>query len=205
MLANATFDSYNGIESAGRAGSPSLRESHEIRGCVAWLGASWQSAGFRRSASRFSRLKVGEIRPHDPAQRPIVGRQFPAARPLVALAGVHHPDSPDDRASAAHDRQRACRDAARRSRRLVNPDKRAGDPFTLSDSPDPPSLGLEAEPGIKLVGQPRIPAMTQYAPALAGPLLTSSSQKRGRLRSRGSCGCPTLRPRSWLRFRAARP
>jgi hypothetical protein len=59
----------------------------------------------------------------------------------------------------------------------LNPDKRSGDPFTLDDSPDPPSLGLElSDPDIKLVGQPRIPAMTQYAPALAGPLLTSSAK-----------------------------
>ncbi len=58
----------------------------------------------------------------------------------------------------------------------VNPDKRSGDPFTIADSPDPPSLGLEqADPAIKLVGQPRIASMSQYAPELASPLLTSSS------------------------------
>ena len=41
---------------------------------------------------------------------------------------------------------------------------RAGDPFTTNDSPDPPSLGLEpADPQIKLVGQPEIASLAQFA------------------------------------------
>jgi hypothetical protein len=49
--------------------------------------------------------------------------------------------------------------------------KRSGDPFTLNDSLDPPSLGLEpADSRIKLVGQPQIASLTQYAPVLAGPM-----------------------------------
>jgi hypothetical protein len=47
---------------------------------------------------------------------------------------------------------------------------RAGDPFTLTDSPDPPSIGLgPADPDLKLVGQPEVASLNHYAPALAGP------------------------------------
>jgi hypothetical protein len=47
---------------------------------------------------------------------------------------------------------------------------RAGDPFTLTDSPDPPSIGLgPADSDLKLVGQPEISSLNHYAPALAGP------------------------------------
>jgi hypothetical protein len=50
------------------------------------------------------------------------------------------------------------------------PADRAGDPFTREDTPDPPSLGLTpVDPELKLVGQPEIAALAQYAPALAGP------------------------------------
>lgn len=45
----------------------------------------------------------------------------------------------------------------------------AGDPFTTTNSPDPPSIGLDSDPQLKLAGQPEIPSMTQFAPALAGP------------------------------------
>ena len=49
---------------------------------------------------------------------------------------------------------------------------RAGDPFTTNDSPDPPSLGLEpADSPIKLVGQPEIASLAQFAPVMASPLL----------------------------------
>jgi hypothetical protein len=51
---------------------------------------------------------------------------------------------------------------------------RAGDPFTTNDSPDPPSLGLESnDPDIKLVGQPQIASLAQFAPAMASPLLAA--------------------------------
>ena len=52
---------------------------------------------------------------------------------------------------------------------------RAGDPFTTNDSPDPPSLGLApTDPDIKLVGQPQIASLSQFAPAMASPLLPAS-------------------------------
>jgi Squalene-hopene cyclase C-terminal domain len=47
--------------------------------------------------------------------------------------------------------------------------KQAGDPFTLTNSPDPPSLGLDPDPLLKLAAQPEIPSLTQFAPALASP------------------------------------
>src|SRR5438046_5286376 len=47
---------------------------------------------------------------------------------------------------------------------------RSGDPFTTTDSADPPSLGLEpSDSQLKLVGQPEIAALRQYAPVFAGP------------------------------------
>ncbi len=50
------------------------------------------------------------------------------------------------------------------------PADRAGDPFTTTDSPDPPSLGVGPEdPDLKLVGQPEIASLSHYAPVLAGP------------------------------------
>jgi hypothetical protein len=49
---------------------------------------------------------------------------------------------------------------------------RAGDPFTKNDSDDPPSMGLEpADSDIKLVGQPQIASLTQFAPAMASPIM----------------------------------
>ena len=47
--------------------------------------------------------------------------------------------------------------------------KQAGDPFTVTNTPDPPSIGLDSDPQLKLVGQPEIPSMNHFAPALAGP------------------------------------
>lgn len=47
--------------------------------------------------------------------------------------------------------------------------RQAGDPFTLTNTPDPPSIGLDSEPELKLVGQPEIRSLTQFAPALASP------------------------------------
>jgi len=55
--------------------------------------------------------------------------------------------------------------------------KRSGDPFTLNDSLDPPSLGLEpADSPLKLVGQPQIASLTQYAPVLGGPMSLSKTK-----------------------------
>jgi len=55
--------------------------------------------------------------------------------------------------------------------------KRSGDPFTLEDSKDPPSLGLEpVDSQIKLVGQPQIAALSQFAPALGGPFSLSTNK-----------------------------
>jgi Squalene-hopene cyclase C-terminal domain len=62
---------------------------------------------------------------------------------------------------------------------LVEAD-RAGDPFTREDSPDPPSLGLTStEPELRLVGQPEIPALSQFAPSLAGPSSLSNPNVSG--------------------------
>jgi hypothetical protein len=48
---------------------------------------------------------------------------------------------------------------------------RSGDPFTKNDSPDPPSLGLEpVDSTIKLVGEPQIASLSQFAPVMASPL-----------------------------------
>ncbi len=47
--------------------------------------------------------------------------------------------------------------------------KQAGDPFTLTNSADPPSLGLDSDPQLKLVGQPEIRSLNQFAPSFAGP------------------------------------
>jgi hypothetical protein len=49
---------------------------------------------------------------------------------------------------------------------------RAGDPFTTNDSADPPSMGLESsDPQLKLIGQPQIASLTQFAPVMASPLM----------------------------------
>jgi hypothetical protein len=62
---------------------------------------------------------------------------------------------------------------------LVQAD-RAGDPFTKDDTPDPPSLGLgPADPELRLVGQPEVPAVTQFAPSLAGPPVLANSNVAG--------------------------
>src|ERR1700761_6910020 len=47
--------------------------------------------------------------------------------------------------------------------------KQAGDPFTMTNSPDPPSIGLDSDPQLKLVGQPEVPSLNHFAPAFAGP------------------------------------
>jgi len=52
----------------------------------------------------------------------------------------------------------------------LTPANRSGDPFTLEDNLNPPSLGLTpADPALKLVGEPQITAITQYAPVLGAP------------------------------------
>ena len=58
--------------------------------------------------------------------------------------------------------------------------KRSGDPFTLEDSKNPPSLGLEpVDTQLKLVGQPQIASLSQFAPALGGPIALSSNKIDG--------------------------
>jgi hypothetical protein len=47
--------------------------------------------------------------------------------------------------------------------------KQAGDPFTVTNTPDPPSIGLEAEPQLKMVGTPELRSLSQFAPTFAGP------------------------------------
>lgn len=54
---------------------------------------------------------------------------------------------------------------------------RAGDPFTTNDSPDPPSMGLEsADPQLKLVAQPEIASLAQFAPVMASPLFPTNAK-----------------------------
>ena len=48
----------------------------------------------------------------------------------------------------------------------------AGDPFTVTNTPDPPSIGMDSDPQLKLVGQPEVPSLTHFAPALAAPTPT---------------------------------
>jgi hypothetical protein len=56
------------------------------------------------------------------------------------------------------------------------PANQSGDPFTLENSPDPPSLGLTpADPELKLVGEPQIPTLTQYTPVLGAPPVVSKT------------------------------
>ena len=47
--------------------------------------------------------------------------------------------------------------------------KQAGDPFTVAQSADPPSIGLDPDPHLKLAGQPEMPNLVHYAPVLAAP------------------------------------
>jgi hypothetical protein len=57
------------------------------------------------------------------------------------------------------------------------PANRSGDPFTIEDSPDPPSLGLTpADPSLKLVGEPQLPALTQYTPVLGAPPVLAKAE-----------------------------
>jgi hypothetical protein len=54
---------------------------------------------------------------------------------------------------------------------------RSGDPFTKNDSPDPPSLGLDpGDSDLKLVGQPEIASLAQFAPVMASPLMPSKAK-----------------------------
>ncbi|MGO9467152.1 MAG: prenyltransferase/squalene oxidase repeat-containing protein [Isosphaeraceae bacterium] len=58
----------------------------------------------------------------------------------------------------------------------LTPASRSGDPFTIEDNANPPSLGLTpADPLLKLVGEPQIAALTQYAPVLGAPNLLSKT------------------------------
>ncbi len=47
--------------------------------------------------------------------------------------------------------------------------KQAGDPFTLTNTPDPPSIGQDPDPELKLVGQPELRSLSQFTPVFAGP------------------------------------
>jgi hypothetical protein len=56
------------------------------------------------------------------------------------------------------------------------PANRSGDPFTIEDTPDPPSLGLApVDASLKLVGEPQIASLTQYAPVLGAPPVLSKT------------------------------
>ncbi len=47
--------------------------------------------------------------------------------------------------------------------------KQAGDPFTTEKSADPPSIGIDPDPQMKLVGQPEVRSLEQFTPNFAGP------------------------------------
>jgi Squalene-hopene cyclase C-terminal domain/Prenyltransferase and squalene oxidase repeat len=58
------------------------------------------------------------------------------------------------------------------------PAKQSGDPFTLEQSLNPPSIGLEPEhSGLQMTGQPHLASLTHYAPSLAGPSPLSGTLK----------------------------
>ncbi len=51
---------------------------------------------------------------------------------------------------------------------LVNASQ-AGDPFTTETTPDPPSIGFDPDPQLKLAGQPAMRSLEQYTPRFAAP------------------------------------
>jgi hypothetical protein len=72
------------------------------------------------------------------------------------------------------------------------PAKRSGDPFTLEQNLNPPSIGLEPEhSGMQMVGQPRLASLTEYAPALAGPSPLAGKTKIDRTAT-GGIALPNL-------------
>jgi hypothetical protein len=59
----------------------------------------------------------------------------------------------------------------------LTPANRSGDPFTIEDTPNPPSLGLTpVDSALKLVGEPQIPTLTQYSPVLGAPPVLSKAE-----------------------------
>ncbi|MHB1556240.1 MAG: prenyltransferase/squalene oxidase repeat-containing protein [Isosphaeraceae bacterium] len=47
--------------------------------------------------------------------------------------------------------------------------KQAGDPFTNEKAPDPPSIGIDPDPMLKLSGQPEMRSLEQFTPSFASP------------------------------------
>jgi hypothetical protein len=76
------------------------------------------------------------------------------------------------------------------------PANRSGDPFTLDQSLNPPSIGLEPEhSGLEIAGQPQLASLTQYAPLLAGPApapATGGASKVGRVSISATARLPNL-------------
>jgi len=75
----------------------------------------------------------------------------------------------------------------------VAPAKRSGDPFTLEQNLNPPSIGLEPEhSGVQLTGQPHLAALTQYAPTLAGPSSLPGTLKIGKASAASIARLPNM-------------
>ncbi len=74
------------------------------------------------------------------------------------------------------------------------PAKRSGDPFTIEQSLNPPSIGLEPEhSGLQLAGQPQLASLSQYAPMLAGPATAKTGTlKVGRASTTATARLPNL-------------
>ena len=75
----------------------------------------------------------------------------------------------------------------------VAPAKRSGDPFTLEQNLNPPSIGLEPEhSGVQLTGQPHLASLTQYAPTLAGPSSLPGTLKIGKASAAAIARLPNM-------------
>jgi hypothetical protein len=73
------------------------------------------------------------------------------------------------------------------------PAKQSGDPFTLEQNPNPPSIGLEPEhSGLMMTGQPHLASLTQYAPTLAGPSTLPGTLKVGKASASSIARLPDL-------------
>ena len=140
-----------------------------------WPGVAW----IRDLGRRWSRLWRGEYEADDASIGPFLGHE-PAPSLFAAPAPRLH------RSTCASGAEHRSGSLNRRSSTPQLGDltslteaKRSGDPFTLKDSLDPPSLGLEpADSQLKLVGQPQIASLTQFAPVLGRPTVALENQDR---------------------------
>jgi hypothetical protein len=141
------------------------------------MARSWPVVAWMlRIGRRWSRFWRGEYDAHTLRSVPSWGMSFLLhALVLLLLALMIHIRSEAGRSELTV--QSAIVDTQLGEVTSLTLEKRSGDPFTREDSLDPPSLGLEPDDsGLKLVGQPRLASLTQYAPELAGPALLSNSK-----------------------------